>query len=175
MAGGGWLRGGVSAPGPASVRHTNKVSPCEMIIPSCVWPLHSGTTQHKHCLGVTLVMLPSNLPTHHLHCLTQPVTVMLFITTMYVVQSLAGCMKIYWLVVCFESLPCVGRRVSFCWLGVYQSVAQQWKMENQSNISCEGHPLIPRSTSSPGSGGLPGGGHRCQAGTPTPHWNITRR
>ena len=104
MAGGGWLRGGVSAPGPASVRHTNKVSPCEMIIPSCVWPLHSGTTQHKHCLGVTLVMLPSNLPTHHLHCLTQPVTVMLFITTMYVVQSLAGCMKIYWLVVCFESL-----------------------------------------------------------------------
>ena len=78
------------------------------------------------------------------------------------------------LVGCLFCVP-VGLSVSFYWLGVYQSVAQQWKMENQSNISCEGHPLIPRSTSSPGSGGLPGGGHRCQAGTPTPHWNITRR
>ena len=116
MAGGGWLRGGVSAPGPASVRHTNKVSPCEMIIPSCVWPLHSGTQQHKHCLGVTLHMHPSNLSS------TQSVTVMVFITTMYVyvVPFQAECMKIYWVVVCFVSMcrtECVillARSVSEC-------------------------------------------------------------
>ena len=110
--------------------------------------------------------------THHLHCVTQPVTVMAFITTMWFHSELDAWRFTCWL---FVLCPCVRLSVSFYWLGVYQSVAQQWKMENQSNISCEGHPLIPRSTSSPGSGGLPGGGHRCQAGTPTPHWNITRR
>ena len=170
MAGGGWLRGGVSAPGPASVRHTNKVSPCEMIIPSCVWPLHSGATQHTHCLGVTLDIHPSN-PSSTLSYTASDCD---GIHHNYVVPFRAGCMKIYLLAVCFVSLR-VGLSVSFYWLGVYQSVAQQWKMENQSNISCEGHPLIPRSTSSPGSGGLPGGGHRCQAGTPTHQWNITRK
>ena len=116
MAGGGWLRGGVSAPGPASVRHTNKVSPCEMIIPSCVWPLHSGTTQHTHCLGVTLDMHPSN-PSSTLSYTASDCDV---IHHNYVVPFRAGCMKIYWLAVCFVSLcrtECVillARSVSEC-------------------------------------------------------------